>query len=671
MQGTTRGKTGWAPYDRVTISKVRKCGDIKFDIDNPADPSFPTTLGKDYQTGSLLARTLKALLLGYFKAVNDLPVQPVYVIKRLDTAQKQQALSTKIGMGVGNVKNALLGTLNGQFDWKQMRDSSVDARYSQKCGIYIIVHANFHNDPKREPEIYTGSTLRTFEARMNEHWGSDGWNQPNPASPHYRAAKKAKDHYAFPICYLPTSTDTAELKLAEQVFIDLLQTTTKSVLAINNYTETNDDTDAATTSARREMASTEAEARALRFSDDKNAAIVMMRSARKVFAATGWSGGVHHPQSSSNKSFGCGRGLNWNQPITEMMFEKQTWIMTRVPGRYLNFRRTAFISPERTSKSRPGRKCVFGLRKMNTEPNGVEKYHNIDFFYPQDEPGPDYNTKVHVVIEVRLDGESVGVPFGRSPTVGCFSDSHEATEIGMRIEWEDGKGNWCYKHLQSEYYNTFSKVDNKGNPIGVIPGATTGYKVATGLKAYLLRQDRPPTAAFPFLTYYGIAQIKELVFDHLTQTISMRPFTAKSNPTTLRRLRDDEIAKQLLDLGAETYAHRADANAAHSNKGDTGFPINPSVVSIAKWADRGGPARKSCDWCHSMVVKGGLSGNKVPCKEVGSTRRCQQCHDLGRPCTWTRSADLFANDALVSASCVLSKVDKSVKPLSARTVHIV
>ena len=448
--------------------------------------------------------------------------------------------------------------------------------------------------------MYSGSTSDNFQAQNYKHRGSEGWGAATPTSPHYRAAKKAQKHHHFPVCYFDSDdTEKSDLKIAEQVFQDLFQTTCTAVLQLDSFSETYQDTDATAAAARREMRSAEATARAAKYLEDKEAATVLARNAEKVFAATGWPGEIRRKKG---KPFGIGAGLNWSMPITEMRFEKQTWIMTRIPGRVANYRRVAFISKEENKRNQ-GRKVIW---QKNTVGKGDS---NVAFYIPQNEPGPANGTKVHVVVEIRLDNQSCGVPWSRQPTVGPWSDCFDATQVAMRIEWQDEHGRWVFKHLQSDYPNNFAKDSSKND----INGATTGYRVATGLKAYFLRQNRPQTQAFPWLYDFGIAEMKEIYFDHISQTIGTRRISDKANAAPVRALSEPEIARLLLRLGAEKYAHRADPNAAEQNKGDTGFPIAPGAVNISRWSDTTpGRPRVRCDYCSSMVKERGENLQPLP-----------------------------------------------------------
>lgn len=660
-EGNTAGKIGWVPKAALRIGQARKVGNIGFNIGRPADPYFPSNAHYPSSAGGLTFKTVKNLLVSYCNNRKDLPVEPIFVRDRLNTEARQSGFADRIVKGIDKVSSQLRMKLDsGDFDWKQIRDYSKDASQLRKeVGIYLIVHEGFE-DKNRQPEMYSGSTSENFQARNYKHRGSEGWGATAPTSPHYRAAKKAQKHYHFPICYFDSDdTEKSDLKIAEQIFQDLFQTTCTAILQLDSFNETYEDTDATAAAARREMRGAEAAARAAKYLEDKEAATVLARNAEKVFAATGWPGGIRR---KSGKSFGIGAGLNWSMPITEMRFEKQTWIMTRVPGRVANYRRVAFISKEE-SKRNQGRKVIW---QKNTVGKGDS---NVAFYIPQNELGPANGAKVHVVVEVRLDNQSCGVSWSRQPTVGPWSDWFDATQVAMRIEWQDEHNKWLFKHLQSDYPNNFAKNSSKND----INGATTGYRVATGLKAYFLRQNRPQTQAFPWLYDFGIAEVKEIYFDHLSQTIGTRRISDKSNATPVRALSESQIASLLLRVGAEKYAHRADPNAAEQNKGDTGFPIAPGAVNISRWSDTTpGRPRVKCDYCSSMVKEGGRTSNQFPCTEVGSTRRCVACTSVGKPCTFTRDSILYNpnNTALLKATYNPKKDHTNVQPLqAARFVH--
>lgn len=661
-QSGNPGQNGWVPRAALNIGQHRKVGDVGFNIGSPPNPSFSASSSYSSQ-GGLTYTTVKNLLLSYYNNRAALPVEPIYLRDRLNNEARQAYLADRIAKGINKVSIGLRALLDtGNFDWRDIRSQSRDATsLGRNVGIYLIVH-EFGSTP-RLPEMYSGSTSDSFQARETKHRGSEGWGATSPTSPHYRAAKQAGSHHYFPICYFDAQdTEKSDLKIAEQIFTDLFQTTCTAVLDLRSFTDINEDTDASAAAVRREMRGAEAQARAAKYVDDKESATVLARNADTVFAVTGWPGGVRRRARPGLKPFGIGAGLNWSMPITEMQFEKQTWIMSSIPGRFANYRRVAFISRE-DNKRNKGSKVIW---QKNTVGKGDS---NVAFYLPQGEPGPAYGTKVHVVVEVRLDGRPCGVPWSRQATVGPWSDSADATMVAMRIEWPDEDGNWFFKHLQCDYPNNFATV-NKAD----IAGSTTGYRVATGMKAYFLRQHRPQTQAFPWLYDFGIAEIKEIYFDHLSQTIATRRLTTTTNAATVRALADHEIAKLLLDSGAEKYAHISDPNAAESFKGNTGFPIPPSSVGLNRWNDdsKGGPGRVSCDYCFAMVKRGGRTANHVPCKEFAMTRRCKQCTELKKPCTFTRASRLLNpnNTALLKATYNPQKAHTAVQPLQkARFVH--
>lgn len=647
------GQTGWVPKRSLEIGTCRRVGDIAFDLGDPDEPLFA---GAYTSRNGLTYNTIKNLCLSYHENYERLPLAPFYVRDKLDTEARQGNFALLMVQGIDKVNKSLRPLLDsGNFDWKDLRDLCPDSsQLTDKVGIYLIVHENIrdtsHSLTDREPAIYSGSTSVSFQARYGQHNSKQGWEQEDPTSPHYRLAAKADNHYCFPICYLGTNhAARGDIKVAEQIIVDLFQTTCQAVLNLETFSETNEDTDGSAAAARQSMRTNEAQSRALRYHDDKAAAIVLARNAANVFAATGWPGGVMRQVQAERKPFGASAGLNWSMPITELQFEKTVWTMTGEAGVSADYRRVAYVSRE-DNKSSPGCRSFWGMN------------HGTQFYVPRDEDGPDFETKIHVVVSIRYDGQPCLIPWSRQPTVGPWSDSADATSVSIRIEWQNEQGGWVYKWLMPDYPNTLAKDAAKND----IPGATSGYRIASGLKAYFARQIRPITDDFPWRYDFGIAEIREVFFDFLAQTIRMRRVAESSIAPPVRALEHREIAQIMLNLGADTYAHRADPQAAEDFKGDTGFPVDARHYGMNRrsWSAKG-PPRSSCDYCYTMVKRAGRSANQVNCREVGETRCCTQCTEHKKPCTFTRSDVLLANEALVRATISPAKEHKDVKALTA------
>ena len=552
------GRRGWVARSILQVGKQRQIGDpMLVGIGEPYWPHLAQKINP--QQGTLLYRTVVGLVSSYYEHREDLPTKPYYTDRHLKTDQLIRKFAVKIMSGVTKVSKTISGVLNsGNFTILDIRNASWDASTSRKIGIYVIAYSDYPAEPNRV-DIYVGSTSASFEDRYKSHVSAR--RKTNPKGVHYRSAAKARRHQIFPICLLEDlDPDQGDLKIAEQVFVDLLQTTCESVLNFQYYHDTDDDLDGIPQSGTNGALLS----RVAKYIVDKEEACILLNLAEQVFSRTGWLGGVRRTE---DKSFGATAGLNWSMPLTELQYSRTTWVKTSVPGKYMNFRRTG-----NTVRYSDGRKILF----QKSRSNGPD----FAFFLEQNLPGPDYGTNIHAIFEIRVDGQSHPCQLARAPTTGCFDDWFDATTLALRIEWQDRNGAWMYRYVQ---------LDNSYNHIvtGATNGATLGYTLATCLRAFFLHETRKPTDKFPWVYDFGWARLKEISVDHLSQTIVVaQPHNPRPGPA-IRKRTFDEIGQELVSLGATRYAKDSD---------DT-FPKFRAGAKLT--GPKGGKPRKSCDHCHA------------------------------------------------------------------------
>ncbi|KAK3720429.1 hypothetical protein LTR37_003841 [Vermiconidia calcicola] len=598
------GAKGYVPRNTLRVGIVRKIGEpLELRINLPYRPHLDQTVNP--QNGALFYNTIVGLLSSYHVHRTELPTVPIYIGNILNTQQKITEFAENILNGVYLVNSSLVVILNdmSEFNIFDIRNNSWAADRSMRKGIYLIVYSDYPGAPLRI-ELYVGSTGQSFRERYASHVAER--QKANPKGVHYRSAAKARVHQVFPICLIDAFEEGSHnLKIAEQLFVDLFQSTCSPVLNYQTYVETDEDY---VPSPGNTLSNEDVLSRVAKYTVDKDEACVLKDLAEQVFSRTGWPGGVRRGQNQG-KPFGATTGLNWSMPLTELQFVKTTWIKTSIPGKVLNFRRSGGIVRDEGN----GTKVLLWKYK----PDDTQ----FTFTIPQHSEGPDFGTKIQVVFEIRIDGQPSPAQWARVPFVGSFDDWFDATTMSLRIEWKDRHGMWCWRHVQLETHN------NSVVPRGPY-GATLSYAIATGMKAFFLQQDRKPTDQdSPWLIDFGIATIKEIYIDHLEQAICTRSVQDRHQGPLPKQKTLQELGNELKALGALTVATPT----------DTTFPDLPYGTVLAD-LPQSGNRKNACDHCRSNQVAG---KPKYACEKISGSNQCKECRALGRPCTFTPDSVLF------------------------------
>jgi len=218
----------------------------------------------------------------------------------------------------------------------------------------------------------------------------------------------------------------------------------------------------------------DSESRVSKYHVHKAEAVVLRKLADQVFERTGWPGGCN--RSTGKKAFGSSVGLNWTSPLTDGRRARTIWTKTTIPGRFANFRRTGFVTRVGTGGHGTEYLIVFGKKHTISEGPWYAELR-------RGEPWPPQNAKIHVVFELRLDGQPHTASLARCSGVGALSDWANANQLGMRIEWERDDGVWVQRQVQ------LRESDN--DRLAAAPyGGMQSYNIATGLRSYLLQERR-------------------------------------------------------------------------------------------------------------------------------------------------------------------------------------
>ncbi|GIZ46042.1 hypothetical protein CKM354_000918300 [Cercospora kikuchii] len=247
-------------------------------------------------------------------------------------------------------------------------------------------------------------------------------------------------------------------------------------------------------------------------------------------------------------------------------------------------------------------------------------------FYLPKGVGPPVGTNIHVIIEIRLDGQPHEISHGLQATTGPMSDFDEACGVGLRIEWKDPQSQWMQEYVQMrQQYNRH----DTGKP----PGRTQGYLRSTGFRAMLLQEHRGLHHLFPWISDYGIAKVKKITIEHLTQTIKseLLATTGNARPTPLYYQDERAQAQTMQALGAQQTALSSQPNYP---------PVGANF--------RNSTRKVKCDWCHYSQVIAGRA--EKDCVKVDGKSICGNCTKQGRPCHYTNATTMNASRALQRAS---------------------
>ncbi|GIZ43110.1 hypothetical protein CKM354_000635000 [Cercospora kikuchii] len=626
-EGGRPGRQGWVQEGNLEIGKP----------DGPiiGDPlrvllGAPRYIAIDHHTirsktgAGLLFDTVLGLLTIWHANLRALPKVPQYLQGAwIHTPQARQDMARKFCEGVRAVNPRLLDLLNsGNFSLDDIASRApivyTGSPNGGKTGMYMNIAKDFREEPARQPELYMGKTMNSFGARYDQHL--DKASAALPKGNHYRAAKKAKFYKMYVLCYLDEDDEDPERarsNVFEQINTDLFETSSPSVRNLQTVEDTLDDSERDQVTANGDKVT-----RAAKYALDKENALVFGDLAKKVFRTTGWPGGCRREPGTSTKSFGSSVGLNWTMPLTERLLCKTVWTMIEKPGKFAEYRRTNCNV-----------ELAEGLRRFFTKSyinlDGSTKLSN---WYLPNGVGPPVGTKLHVVVEIRLDGQPHAIPHGLQATVGPMSDFDEANEVGMRIEWQNAAGQWMQEYVQmKQQYNRH----NEAHPTGI----TAGYLRCTALRAFLKQEHRPVTAQFPFLTNYGIAKVKKISIDHLTQTITSQLLAATGKPRPANKpLRWQTDAQQSTIMRSLGVQHTP-APVGNLNQYP---PVNQAFRKIT------GKAKVRCDWCHFGIKIAGRK--KLECMQVWGKAVCGDCERMGRGCNYTHEDIMNQSQALQRAS---------------------
>ena len=343
----------------------------------------------------------------------------------------------------------------------------------------------------------------------------------------------------------------------------------------------------------------------------------LTKLAEPVFTSTNWVPCTQRP------SFGCQKGWNCTSPIYKSTeHEPLAWTRTDVPGVKAVFRRSGSIGTQTR---------LFGMLSRGATATNRSFSFLIHRSKGMVSAGlPEGDRSIYVVFEVMLNGEPHTTLYARliPVTLAPWSDWNLALGVAIKLEWVDeGTGQWKSMYCQKAKGDMALRDSTE-------PGSCESYSKAMALRRYLLRQTCPNFPEQWQFDLGGVADVQQVVYDHLKQTVQLYPLRATTRAAVPRRITSDEKRVSLAKLGATRIY---------------------SPLSV----------EEECDWCRlvrrpeRVTVTGMGSGCLKPrlgpnCKL--EDRSCIWCVRLGIPCSFTQNPSA----ALRQAIAVPTVADKSV-----------
>ncbi|KAF5227996.1 hypothetical protein FAUST_11385 [Fusarium austroamericanum] len=226
---------------------------------------------------------------------------------------------------------------------------------------------------------------------------------------------------------------------------------------------------------------------------------------------------------------------------------------------------------------------------------------------------------MYVVFEIMDDGKPHEIPYLGCPSAGPFEDFAVASSLAVAFEWFDGSSNNWQKAYVSikDIRTTFTLEIN--NPDIMKP--LRRWRRCMNIIQLLEGIDYTgPLNGFAQSLSFGALDVKELVVDHLTQTVTWRLRPRRSKP-----------APKIASFDYNACLVKAAVRGMETKVG------NPPDPKSDFWCSTGHDARLEvqCDFCRYM-----FSRNNPPhsCeRDPRFTDRwvCKYCAVMNRPCTWT------------------------------------
>jgi hypothetical protein len=215
-----------------------------------------------------------------------------------------------------------------------------------------------------------------------------------------------------------------------------------------------------------------------------------------------------------------GTGCNWKCPLQEASIDRREWLrycVTTLDNREMLVYRWQSVVTQVDSdmENTLGVRMQF-LAPFNMHANEGPKWNGFELTQRLDHlPGVRRGQPLIVSIELMKDGKPHPQPWYRHPHQGAWDNSGELHSFGIKAEWVDEATNQWYTYpcQHGTMTSLYSKTPSEST-------VTLPWRKATMILQFIhnRRYRNPPH----FLQDTFRPNIKEVVYDHLAQTVTLQ-----------------------------------------------------------------------------------------------------------------------------------------------------
>ena len=589
VQIPRRGERGWVKITNLHIGRRRKYGDVT--IDTGFSPQVTASLHTEGIASYDFPIT--GLLFPLFSAIVDhqgsLTWLPTWSRTVLPTRMAALGLARRIANGVDRAGLTNGYDPNKRWTWREFFSHGRNITpQTNGTGLYGRYYSKFRLGKPlsgSQARVYIGKTSEKFGRRYLEHCNAtERPENKDHHTGHYIIARQASQTDSIVEAFLDNMSES-EIACAEQAFILLKRTYRPELI---NWTP-----QIAPAAGPLAEQVGHAVAEVISNLEDKEPATQLTQLAESLWMKLGW--GKHLDTSG---------GCNKQSPLATVAdHEKLLWTLMEYPDRWV-YHRSAY-----KGFSQADRHVLFSKKRILTHDN---KLTNYTISRSDGHPLPPKGASIYFSVEIMKRGRHA-LAFSRLPDLGIWSNWDEANEVALRIRWRDGN-QWYSFYLQQP-------EDKIGLIDATEPGSVGVYMNMVNLRHYLERKTF--ANPLPWATKWGIARVKQIHYDFLSQTVQLIDPPAPSPavvPTPVRmeaKLRADYQALGIINYGR--------------------LKTDPSIDFRALRGSRS----KLCDVCYitqhrrELHPEGYGSNVGAPCVTEGGNQSCTYCYSWGHKCTFS------------------------------------
>jgi hypothetical protein len=448
---------------------------------------------------------------------------------------------------------------------KKITKQNMSTDWARQQVIYYI----WYEMENGETYLYVGKT-RAVSVRLASYDVAERTVTPKLGT-HTYIRKNALRRTMGVLCHFSEKNEYLNIShVAEQVFVNLLQTYRPSMIALSNKItmryvmseEVRDSSEDPTPDKQVTLKN--------RYVADAMHCKALREIARKTFELTGWEGGV------ARDEFGAAHGVNWNSPLIEhwrefwpvLFLRIDAWCIEpstgdtflvanlhrskekfaqwykkqRKPGGAYHICMGVWNAPQGPS-TKSG--AIHHTYQVGFQINNTDNIAGID-----DTEWPSHLSKVHLTFEVRLDWRSHQHGWSRVPDIGPYRDWNAANCWAMKLSWLDKEGN--PRHRYHQYFYTQSRADGAFEDE---PGALQGYAQGTAILHWMFGETHHPQRRWIY-NYPGKMSVQKQTYNCLDWSIKfvdpgLRATYSPPPPNgTLKE--EEDIVREMQNLGGHS-----------------------------------------------------------------------------------------------------------------------